>query len=97
MSADNWTVCPACQKKAEIKREELIQAVETGYGKLPAEKYEQILLKSRENIELDATFREDFEIGIMISGEFEIDYHAYCNICGFQYEFKHSMNVFDSS
>ena len=86
MSADNWGICPRCHKKYMKERDSL-------YGKVGEQEY----LSKKEELErrLKAdSMREDYEIGINVSGRFYINYYASCE-CGFRYTFKIEKNVFE--
>lgn len=39
---------------------------------------------------LTTQFREDYEIGVLESGEFYVDYHGRCRDCGLEKVFHHS-------
>jgi hypothetical protein len=41
----------------------------------------------------DNTLREDYEIGVNDTGEFEIVYSCRCNTCGFVFTFKHKQQL----
>lgn len=89
MSADNWEECPKCKKKKEA----LERKLEVEYGIIPKKEYEDlqaevISLKSEPKFSL----REDWEIGIY-DGEFEVDYGASCDKCGFKFRFKHNETI----
>ena len=94
MSADNWAVCPKCNKQqaeARQKREDEIKAM---YGAVPAEKW----LEAKKQFEAteereEYTLREDYEIGITPDGEFYAIYSGGCRECSFSFEFKHEEKV----
>ena len=84
MSADNWTKCPRCYKKAEDKAALV-------YGKVSREEYERIRRAVPEDGP-EETLREDYEIGIY-DGMFEVTYSGYCAECGFEFNFEHKTPV----
>ena len=92
MSADNWTVCPKCKEKVEQAQAELLDRVETDYGKVVASEYLELVEQSQQPIEEQHTLREDWEIGIW-KGEFCVSYRASCEECGFSHEFEHKRSV----
>lgn len=87
MSADNWAICPKCQRLADDNKEKLENKLERSYGKIPAEEYLNLLEESRQPVKLDFTLREDYEIGIQ-NNEFYVRYKGNCK-CGFNYEYKY--------
>lgn len=98
MSADRWSMCPGCKKKAEQKRKDLLKQIEDGYGKIPADEFMELVERSaqpQKPLTLN-TLREDWEIGIY-EGEFGVDYYASCEECGFSYVFKHTEKVSDDA
>lgn len=99
MSADNWTQCPRCLVTNKAKADELDKIASEAYGKVSAEKFDQLrqdAFSFRKAITLDGNFtetlREDYEIGIQ-NGEFSVGYYAECETCGFKFEFKHEEKV----
>jgi hypothetical protein len=78
MSADNWVVCPRCEKKKKLRLSE-------AYGKVTPEEYEK-LLHSREGE--DENLREDWEIGIW-DGKFLVNFSSRCEDCKFEFNYKH--------
>ena len=88
MSADNWTVCPRCQKAEEARRELRRKQVEDSYGQVPAAEYlaavERLTLEEQDGIK--ETLREDYDVGID-DGVFSVDYRASCSEC--KYEFSY--------
>lgn len=101
MSADNWAVCPKCKgiqhakKIAAIRRAE--QVAKNAYGKVPPEKYRELLhaVTEAEVTSADTgeeTFREDFYIGTDEKGLFVVTYRGECQNedCKFTVKFKHS-------
>uniref|UniRef100_A0A6M3L344 Uncharacterized protein n=1 Tax=viral metagenome TaxID=1070528 RepID=A0A6M3L344_9ZZZZ len=93
MSADNWAICPKCRKVALNQKEELAGKAKKGYGKLPPEEYEELLLLSRKPIDEETTMREDFCMGTDKYGDFSIEYSAFCQNCDFKFKFMHSESV----
>lgn len=87
MSADNWTVCPQCKKKAEKDFKDEQKKVNESYGKVSADEYLAMLPIEIPNVETD--LREDYEVGI-IKGVFKVKYKSRCEECGFTYNYSHS-------
>ena len=94
MSADAWSICPACA----IVRKETIEfsarQIEESYGKVSVETFDKMredhfrLLKGhgREN-----TLREDYEFyrdGFILY----ISYHAECSECGYKQVYRHEVD-----
>ncbi len=92
MSADNWAICPKCQKIEDDKHEKLVQKVEASYGKVPVDEYLSLLEKSRQLVKMDFTLREDYELGIQ-DDEFYVRYSSSCKVCGFKYDYKYDAPV----
>jgi predicted AlkP superfamily phosphohydrolase/phosphomutase len=92
MSANNWTLCPQCEAKADKANKEFEQKVKDSYGKVSSEEYIELLNKLKQPKDKEETLREDYEIGTH-HGVFEIDYRASCTVCGFTHKFSHSEKV----
>lgn len=92
MSADNWAICPKCQKVEDDKHAKIVEKAETSYGKIPVDEYLNLLEKSRQPVKLDFTLREDYEIGIQ-DNEFYVKYKSNCKVCGFSYEYKYDKRI----
>jgi hypothetical protein len=90
MSADNWRVCFNCQRKAVKANEARIAKAEKSYGKVPPSEYLQLRTEAEKEIELDATLREDYEIGAYEDGEFLVSFTGRCQNCLFEFKFKHT-------
>lgn len=88
MSADNWTICPKCERKDRVDKEKALDIAIINYGKVSAEEYEHAIFKARKGLEneYDPTFREDWEIGL-IGDEFAVRYRGSCTNCDFAYKF----------
>ena len=93
MSADNWSICPRCNKKAKQEKADQKAKTHEGYGKVPAEEYESMLVVSRQPIKIDETLREDFEFFISPDGLFSASYRASCDRCGFKHKFNHTRQI----
>ena len=90
MSANNWAICPRCNKAEDDKRAALVKRLATDYGKVSMEKYAQLQAAlSAPRPALD-TLREDWEIGMDTSGEFVVTYSCSCAKCGFAFEYADS-------
>lgn len=83
MSADNWGVCPKCKETAENK-------IASAYGKVSEDEYLAILNTCKK---IEATLREDYELGVDTDGEFSVSYSCHCSKCGFKFEYKYSQDV----
>jgi hypothetical protein len=62
MSADNWAICPKCNKGFDDKRIEQMDAIKAKYGKVPLAKWQELVgkLKQLECAEQERTLREDW-------------------------------------
>ena len=92
MSADNWRTCPQCLASEKTRKAKEEQEASEKYGKISAEEWQALIVKSRMPIELDETFREDYEFYMNDDGVFTAEYYGRCE-CGFEHKFKHSENV----
>lgn len=88
MSADNWRQCPRCVKKARADNLVLQKKAAEAYGKVPAEEWQKMTAEANKPIELDETFREDYELGVCDDGEFYVSYSGYCKQCDFSHKFS---------
>lgn len=93
MSVDNWAICPKCKKRMDATKQQQMDYAKAGYGKLSPEEYETAMLKAREPIKYENTLREDYEVYMEDDGFFSASYSAYCDKCGFKFNFKHSEQV----
>jgi hypothetical protein len=87
MSADNWATCPQCEENHRLELAKLDKQIAEAYGSIPVTAFDD--LRNRRTVmtgELPNTLREDYEIGIY-KGVFECSYTAFCEACGFHYEF----------
>jgi hypothetical protein len=93
MSADNWTRCPKCEKTAAESAAAKKLAAEQAYGKVPAERYMDMLADANEKpTSRETTFREDYEQGV-VNGEYIVSYHGQCRVCGFKHQFNHRQQL----
>lgn len=88
MSANNWATCPRCLAEAEKTKTALAAEAAAAYGKVPEDEYAQMREQSREDITLDSTMREDYELGVNMLGEFRLSFSASCGTCGYRFEFE---------
>jgi hypothetical protein len=86
MSADNWTTCPMCAKKADDAWKAEQNRVRESYGKVSPEEY-LAMVPVKQPI-IGETFREDYGLGLR-DGEFYVSYHGECTECGFAHTFQH--------
>lgn len=89
MSADNWTACPRCEKRAEREKKKQTLRVEQAYGKVSSKEYCELLAQAQEPIQLKDTLREVYELGIGIKDDkFLIVYTGSCTCCGFIFRYR---------
>lgn len=96
MSADNWSQCPNCLRIAWAETKAKLEAAATSYGKVAPEEYDRLRREAQSlnpDVDLDATLREDFQIGTSTSGEFSVFYKCSCLACGLTHSFKHVEQV----
>lgn len=88
MSANNWRQCPKCLKKESSDKEELLDRIDKAYGRVPKEKYNELVESAKKPTRIKATFREDYQIGLNDRDRFIIGYRGRCDECEFKYEFN---------
>lgn len=97
MSADNWRTCPQCFKTISAQLDEQEREARAAYGKVSAEGYveglEKVRLARAEKDEDAEVLREDYWLGIEVSGEFIMSYSAHCDRCGFSYKYKYTADT----
>lgn len=93
MSADNMAICPKCSRQAKAARKELTERFETAYGKVSEEEYLRLKEEVKKPLNSDFTLAEYYEIGIYGDSDFFIRYKSTCDVCGFEFEFKHKEKV----
>jgi len=95
MSADNWGNCPRCFKRATDSVVHLVKKANDSYGKIPVEKYLQLVEEANGKFEPSEfiTLREDYAIGIDRFGVFRVEYNARCTSCGFNYNYTHEKQL----
>lgn len=88
MSADNWAVCPRCERTRQDKLAADRTAVADMYGKVPvaAFDYARETLAVLEAKEPAQTFREDYEFYGAEEGVLCISYFGWCEVCGLKFE-----------
>lgn len=86
MSADNWTICPKCERVATEQNSIAQQKLDDDYGKIIREEWEarQKSVAKLLSTGLRDTLSEDFSIG-MRGSDFVFRYRAYCIECSFDY------------
>ncbi len=96
MSADNWAICPRCKEKKKVADAKRLSDVEDQYGKVSSEVYIELRQEADAVVSLSATLREDFDIGVDDeTGQFSVNYHCRCDMCGLQKQFEHNLTIED--
>ncbi len=93
MSASNWMICPACRIRNELTREGIRQMVAAQYGKMDPGEWIKARDAADKPVELEETFREDYEQGMTDQGEYFVRYSGQCTTCSFGHKFKHDEQV----
>lgn len=93
MSADNWATCPVCKDLAEANQQVARDIANQSYGKVSADEYERLKTQAEKIEPHEDTLREDYEIGVGEDGKFSVSYRCLCDICGFQFEYRHKQDV----
>ena len=89
MSADNWGICPRCNKEHNEKIGQIQLRAGEQYGKVSSEKYLKLLECANPLPKIDPTLREDYEIFTDVEGLFFVSYSCSCNKCNFEHHFEH--------
>ena len=91
MSADNWGVCPRCEKRRHADIESMRLKVADSYGKVPVAEFDDLREQhtAMRAAHPKPTLREDYEIGIDEGGGFYAIYKGRCSDCDFSHEFRH--------
>lgn len=94
MSANNWAICPRCKADWEMCRAKSQKEHDESYGRISAEKFLENCEKLGEQMkmQLEFTFREDFEIGIY-GDFFEVKYKGKCETCGLEHTFTYGKRI----
>lgn len=92
MSADNWAICPKCEKMNNKKRQSLASQIKESYGQLSENEDLEMVEKFKTPTMLEETLREDYKIGIW-NNEFCTSYFASCDKCGFEHSFNHKAKI----
>ncbi len=77
-------------------REDKLAAAKLLYGKVGAEEY-TAAIKAADAMPgvPEETLREDYELGTNKSGKFTVGYWAHCEVCGFEFSYKHAVDALD--
>jgi hypothetical protein len=91
MSANNWAICicPECERRAKLAQARALEKANAAYGKVPPEKYMELVAKAKERQPAVETLREDYGLGIDSDGTFYVSYRAYCEQCKFEFNYNH--------
>lgn len=94
MSANRYRQCPMCKLTNAGKAEKLQDDLKSKYGVISANEWitlsQEIEQRCKKLLTGDDNLREDWEIGVDASGQFSVDYLCSCEICDFEYAFKHT-------
>lgn len=88
MSANNWQVCPQCERRRSAEQAALVVRAQEAYGRVSAAEYKRLVDAACNLPALEETLREDWEIGVS-GAVFDVGYRCYCEACGFEFRFKH--------
>ena len=93
MSADNWTVCPKCNKRNVEMRTARKWAADESYGKVSVEEYRKIVDLAAQEIGIDSNLREDYEQFMDEDGVYTVSYRCACSVCDFSFRYTHKEKV----
>ena len=91
MGADNYTICPNCNERADQEYEK----AKANYGIIPRTEYEYELQKAVDKMQsVETTLREDYEFCIdPDEWALEVRYACSCKVCGFKWEWHKVFNL----
>ena len=92
MSADNWRVCPKCEKRILDERKKRESKIKAMYGKIPEDKYRKKMNGFLKPQKIEESFREDYDICTEDSILY-ISYSGRCENCGFNFRYDNDMNI----
>ncbi len=95
MTADHWTYCLQCVRRADKAQEEQRQQVRASYGEIPIEQFEVARMAAAIDHELRDderlfTFREDWDQGVETDGTMFVKYSGRCSECNWGIDFEHT-------
>ena len=90
MSADNWAVCPRCDRLRTESIAARREAVAKAYGTVPVEEFDTMRAKLEEDSSKrpEPTLREDYEFYGAEEGTVHADYSCHCSTCGLSLKFS---------
>ena len=90
MSANRYSVCPACQAKHDEKIEAAKVKRDESYGVVSREEYERLddAYGSLVRKELDTHLREDWEVCPVDDGVMLFTYSCSCSVCDLRRKFE---------
>lgn len=88
VSADNWTVCPRCQRQRQAYIASKRTAVAELYGKVPVDEFDDARkeLAALEANEPVRSFREDYDLYGVEEGCLTIVYSGGCTTCNLKFD-----------
>lgn len=97
MSADRWSVCPACTADSQKKLAEMRKTHAESYGKVAKPMYDEQATRIKELEDLisgedegtNTQLREDWEV-VRNGAELKFNYRCSCYKCGRNYEIEHT-------
>lgn len=95
MSADNYTTCPRCEHQHQENLSQMAVELAETYGKLPLEEWERTRQdhEAAKRVQLEESFREDYEFHGAGTGEVTASYSGICSRCGLSTSFKHKHQI----
>ena len=91
MSANNWGVCPRCAARVREADQQLIREMKESYGKVTPSEYLSLVERCKIKPELDYKLREDYQLGLLETGEFFVHYECFCETCRFNYKYNYKV------
>lgn len=78
MSANNWAICPRCQAKDKADKQFAADRVAETYGHISMAEHDALREQVNNWPELEASFREDYEIYGAEDGTVKMVYRGQC-------------------
>lgn len=97
MSADRWSVCPACKDHRRARAAQAHAEANAAYGKASIQEFDRLRAEAERLTEAalhipesEYTFREDFGFSSPEDEEIQVTYHGRCTTCGLTLKFEHT-------
>jgi len=99
VSADNWAVCPRCEKLRQEGLAAERATLDLAYGTVPLVVFDAMRaeLEAKLAEHPQRTFREDYEFYGIDEGTLGVSYRGSCKTCGLSFTLSQEHDVLDSA